>query len=296
MLLSWDLVLNGRDPQELPIDELRSLVQIGMPLKHRLRLWPQWFTVSEVGNLENLEQSVTEDVAAQIRLDVPRTQPRCLTSAGKVTLQRVLCAYASLDPVVGYCQGLNNIAAVFIMLGFDDCAALCGLSTLVQSCCPGYHGPGLWGYLRDVAVLDALARHVLPTGICSRLDSLDIPLDVLASDHLLSLTSHSWPLEATAQLWDLFFLEGQPAVFASFLGLLQAFLPCVDEQEEHAPGSAIPGAVAEPLEPVDIFRQAIRQGVANDLGTVLHHVRALIPLIPQALIDDLRRTQTCAGS
>jgi len=154
--------------------------------------------------------------------------------------------------------------------------------------CPGYHAPGLRGYLRDVAVLDALVRQILPAGIHLRLESLEIPLDVLASDHFLSLTSRSWPLSATVQLWDVIFTEGQPALFASFLALLQIYLPEVNNGEEPEVCGSIPGAVVDCVEPIDIFRQAIRKGVAEDFAYVLQRVRELTKRMPQALIDKLR--------
>lgn len=282
-------------PQQQPP---RAAVDLAMPdgactdrpLGSRVQLWPQWFHGVEGGgswDVETLAHSVPDEVVRQIGLDVPRTQPDRLGPADREALRRILLAYAAKDPVVGYCQGLNNVAAVFVILRFDEATALRGLYTLLQSC-PGYHGPGLKGYLRDVAVVDALVRQVLPAGIQLRLESLEIPLDVLASDHFLSLTSHTWPLSATVQLWDVIFAEGQPALFASFLALLQIYLPEVNDGKELGNCGSIPGAVIECVEPVDVFRQAVRKGVAEDFATVLQRVRELTKRIPQALIDKLR--------
>jgi len=262
----------------------------GAPLDARLTLWAHWCAGTEVPDLEALLRRVPQDVVGQIDKDVPRTRPRWLGPEERRTLRRVLSGYAVVNPAVGYCQGMNNIAAVFVALGFDEAAALRALCALVQRACPGYHDLGLRGYLRDAAVLEALARRegVLPAGVCACLDHLEVPLDVLASEHFLSLASHSWPLAAVAQLWDLVFQEGSPAVFASFLALLHMYLPMQGGEEQLPAGEVIPGAVVGDLEPVDIFRQAVQRGVAEDLAAVLQRVRELIPKVPQSLIDELR--------
>lgn len=279
---------------DTPVANVDSRMPKELPLKQRLVSWPKWFTVSEVQELEILQQWVSQDVASQIDKDVPRTQPRWLGVDERRVLKRVLSAYAVMNPTVGYCQGMNNIVAVFIMLGFDEVAALHGFSSLVQKACPGYHDPGLEGYLRDVAVLEALVRsgQIVPASVCARLDALEVPLDVLASEHFISLASHSWPLAAVVQLWDLIFKEGSPAVFASFLALLQMYLPT--EGGEQSPGGAIPGVVVD-LEPVDVFRRAALRGVNEDVAGVLQRVRELIPKIPEALIKKLRDAQCGEG-
>jgi len=271
-------------PAEVPLPNLEH-----MPLTCRLSIWPQWFTAPDITSIESLLQGVPQDVAVQIGKDVPRTQPRRLGPAERGTLKRVLSAYAVMNPMVGYCQGMNNIAAVFVILGFDEATALRGFSSLVHQACPGYHDAGLRGYLRDVAVLETLVRsgQVLPAGVSARLDALEVPLDVLASEHFISLASHSWPLAAIVQLWDLVFQEGAPAVFASFLALLQMYLPAEGEAQQPV-GEGIPGVVVDCGEPVDVFRRAILRGVSEDLAAFLQQVRDLIPKVPQALVDRLR--------
>jgi len=340
MHLRWERVLAGRSASELPPDELKPLVEDGMPLKHRLGLWPRWFaeepTFCSLSNVpgtadtsdmcsadlfDELSRQVPKETRAQIEADVPRTLPRWLGHAEQESLRRILCAYAALAPSDGYCQGVNNIAAVFILLGFDEVTALQGLRSLLKACCPGYHDRGLRGFLRDAAVLQVLVSRLLPAEAIERLDSVGVPLDVLAAGHLLSLTSGSWPLTATVRLWDLFLLEGSPAVFASFLALLQLYLPGAAESssglgnegvggESACSGSAaghnsVEGgspqggsfcnAAEEDDEPAVTFRDAVQRGVTEDLQCVLDHVRELIPKIPMGLIDHLRDTLGAEG-
>lgn len=286
--------LSIENAASLPHVEPTPLVNRGMSSEDRISVWPGLFSEPEV-DLDSLCMHVPDETAQQIDADVPRTQPRLLGDAGQVMLRRVLRANASLEPTVGYCQGLNFVAATFVLLGFEDVVALQGLRSLTATCCPGYHGAGLDGYLRDARVLEALARRVLPAVVCRRLDALGVPLDLLASDHFLTLAAGgpgAWPLPALARLWDLMLLEGQPALFASFLALLSLYLPeeGLADSCGPSPGAAsVPGLVEEPLDPVQAFRRAASQGAAEDTDTVLDEVRRLLPLVPQQLLDQLRK-------
>ncbi|CAE8612313.1 unnamed protein product [Polarella glacialis] len=226
--IRWERALAGRPVIEMPLEEVLALVRSGaaVPLKHRLVLWPLWIATGNsctaLGSanvpgsvplsdeeLESLERSVPAEVVRQINLDVSRTLPKWLGAPERAVLRRVLCSLAALQPEVGYCQGLGNIAAVFVVLGFDAAKAVAGTRALLTRCCPSYHEPGLPGFRRDAAVLAALAQKLLPVDTQRRLAALCIPLEVLATQHLIALASASdWPLCATAQLWDLLLLEG----------------------------------------------------------------------------------------
>mmetsp|Transcript_1604 Transcript_1604/g.5195 ORF Transcript_1604/g.5195 Transcript_1604/m.5195 type:complete len:186 (+) Transcript_1604:1-558(+) len=178
------------------------------------------------------------------------------------------------------------MAATLVLLGFDEASALCGLRTLMSSCCPGYHDADLGGLRRDAKVLDALARRVLPASTCRRLDALGVPLEVLAAEHLLALASSTWPAAAAARLWDLALVEGQAAIFASFLALLQLYLP--SEEQLLAEEVGMPGAVEEDVDPVGLFRQAALRGVRQDLEAVLQQARALLPLVDRRWVEQSR--------
>lgn len=226
--------------------------------------------------MQVLQCNVPAEVAHQIELDVPRTKPQWMSEADCTMLQRVLLAYASYDPEVGYCQGMSDIASVFVLLGFDDSASLNGLCSMLNCCCPDYFCPSLKGYVLDLSVLQVLVCELLPPEAVQVLDSMDVPLHTLAADHFLALASHTWPLEAVVRLWDLFFLHGSSAVFASFLAVLQVYLPAQREASTQGP------------EKVEALMNSISSGVAKDLDTILVQTRQLIPHIPMSRIESLR--------
>jgi len=130
--------------------------------------------------------------------------------------------------------------------------------------------------VRDIRVLAVLVRTIPPVDVLRRLDSLEIPLNLLAADHFLSLGSHQWPLCAIVPFWDLLFVKGSPCVFASFLALLQLYLPEVEALGNDAP------------QRIDYFKSAVAYGVAHELDVILETALEMLPLIPKSRIESLR--------
>ncbi len=57
---------------------------------------------------------------------------RFATEAGKLSLLRVLRAYAVYDPEVGYCQGMNFLAGLLLTWMPNEATAFGGLVVLMQ--------------------------------------------------------------------------------------------------------------------------------------------------------------------
>ncbi|CAK0841535.1 unnamed protein product [Prorocentrum cordatum] len=169
----WQSMLKGRKPSECSDAELRRLVDDGAPLKHRLDLWPRWWG-QPAGEVDKLCSEAHGDHASQIELDLKRTLSGACSDDQRGSLRRVLCAYAAVNPAVGYCQGMSFIAAVPLLLAFSEADALAALRYVVEQVCPGYHGASLEGYFCDLGVLDALTSQLLPE-VHAELVGLDIP-------------------------------------------------------------------------------------------------------------------------
>lgn len=294
MHVRWFNTLAGRSALDLKAEELRQLlVAGGVPLKHRHTLWPRWFAAPGNVDVERLQEEVSPRAAGQIEADIERTRPQQFGPSERRCLRRVLRAYAAANPSVGYCQGMNDIAAVFILLGFDEATALRGCFSVLHGCCPGYHGRDLAGLRLDAKVLEVLAARLLPDETWRRFLALGVPLEVLAAEHLLTLGSHSLPLGAVAQLWDTVLQEGSLAVLASFLALLSLYLPAGEEDDCDNPPHGLNKNTNSMDEESDedlvaAFRRRARQGVATDCGRFLTEVQRFLRLLPQSEITQLR--------
>jgi hypothetical protein len=273
---------------DLTYDKLKSLVYSGMPMKYRTELWTQWALQKSIpASMENL-QTLASDVAIRdIVKDVPRTQPAWFEDTQLSCLQRVLEAYAGWNPDIGYCQGMNFMAAVFVSLGFSDAESFIGLSYLVEEMCPEFHNAELSGFHRDAAVLDKLVQHFLPS-VHEELAEIGIPISLLAMDHLISLGSRNWPLASTVRLWDVIFMEGSRAIFASFLALLELYIPV----GRH--GGILNRAARDDMsvasDVMDSFKRESSRGVSNHMDAVMKRVQRYVRMIPEAWVVDLRES------
>lgn len=255
------------------------------PAAFRAR-WPCWCepepkicTEDEAELIRDWLANVPEDAVTSIHKDVPRTLPGQLGDVAEHRLQRLLFLAAGSRPEVGYCQGMNYIAAIFVLQEYPEAKAIHSLTKLLDTYCPGYHGPHLWGWRRDAMVLGALVRRCLDERVWQALEALQIPLELLAADHFLTLTSRSWPMEATLQLWDLMHSDGPSTLFAAFLAVLDLYLPRMKNAGK---------AGNCKLRAISTFEQEMLRGLKNDLPKVMSAIRSFIPMIPSSLLDHLR--------
>jgi len=282
MHIRWADVLAGRSPHELSADELRPLIDAGMPLRYRHALWSKWVGERYLKSVEELHTQSLPDVSRQIELDIPRTHPTWMQDEQKAVLRRVLNAYSVCNPDVGYCQGMNFLAMVFLLLGFSESMILAGLVYIIEDVLPGCHARGLEGYLRDAAVLDALVHHRLPA-VHLQLEALDVQMLVLGVDHFVSLMAGKWPLASVVRLWDFVLSEGSRGVFASFLALIELYFPMPGSMS----GITFQG-VDDAADAVDAFRVACMTGATLEMDKIVAASRRWLTVLPQSLIDKLR--------
>ncbi|XP_064032808.1 TBC1 domain family member 2A isoform X2 [Pogoniulus pusillus] len=130
-----------------PSAELKSLIRSGIPAEHRQRVW-RWIVSWRCGHLPHhyqqlLQQSkATEHPACrQIELDLPRTLTNnkhfsSPTSQLIPKLRRVLLAFSWHNPAIGYCQGLNRLAAVALLVLEEEETAFWCLVHIVENLMP----------------------------------------------------------------------------------------------------------------------------------------------------------------
>jgi len=163
----------------------------------------------------------------EIERDVTRTfplHPRFRGdsgSAGRAELLRVLRAACAAVPEVGYCQGMNFVAAsLLIHLGGRTCDAFWMLLALIR----GYHfqhiyAPGVPLLPLRIFQFSGLVRKHLPRLWC-HLRAEHFSLDIFAHQCVLTLFAYSIEPEFLAYVYDIFFFIGWKALFQIGLGLL----------------------------------------------------------------------------
>eukprot|EP00930_Biecheleria_cincta_P043709 TRINITY_DN29998_c0_g1_i1.p1 TRINITY_DN29998_c0_g1~~TRINITY_DN29998_c0_g1_i1.p1 ORF type:complete len:906 (+),score=175.51 TRINITY_DN29998_c0_g1_i1:23-2740(+) len=284
----------GGNATELAGSKLDRLLASGrgMPLKYRHRIWPHWLNVSErrvsaatAGDSFTswASAAVPERIKEQVDADVPRTRSDFVAPSQRERLRRLLLAVSAKHPDVGYAQGMNQLAAVILKLGFDDELSFWMLEAMLQDILPGCHHPDLHGLFRDTAVADILVQTFLPAHAAA-FSAAGIEMLWFTVDYFITLGSDA-PLPLVASLWDLVFLHGSPALFSGLLAMLELFFPLAKASE---------GFEAEDL--MRSYKASLLEASAECFAsTLLRFLNEYQGGISVELVDGLRSSVSGAG-
>ncbi len=202
-------------------------------------------------NIHNHHVQSFADAKAQVEKDLPRTFPAhpLLDGVGRDALRRVLLAYARYNPKVGYCQGLNFLAGLLLLLMPEE-SAFYVLGTIVEDILPGYFvtkqmlAPSV-----DQKILRVFVNQKLPT-LLETLDTFNIPLSAITLNWFLCLFVNCLPWETALRVWDvLLFKRDRTVLFQVTLALLESpsILKVVKEpaSDVSALATALQSAVTE---------------------------------------------------
>ncbi|KAL1969172.1 hypothetical protein VTN77DRAFT_426 [Rasamsonia byssochlamydoides] len=193
--------------------EFRSLVLGGIPVAHRAKIWAECSGASAMripGYYDDLVKGVgavdpDPSVVAQIEMDIHRTLTDNVffrKGPGVAKLKDVLLAYSRRNPEVGYCQGMNLIAASLLLIMPTAEDAFWILASMIENILPQhYYDHGLLASRADQQVLRQYIAEVLPK-LSAHLDNLGIELEALTFQWFLSVFTDCLSAEALYRVWD----------------------------------------------------------------------------------------------
>jgi len=214
---------SGDEPRHL-----HALVSRGLPSHLRPAAWRAFCGVnasSEEEKRSTLElvddsESMQRDLR-QIDLDVPRVIPR---EVDHEKLRRILRAFCSERPDVGYCQGMNFVAGTLLhVLSNDEHAAFRCFHTLVLNVAYGWFSAqdGLREATADLLVLEELVQRSLPR-VAQTLEWFEVPLASASLGWFLRFFVNSLPFQTVLCVFDLVLCEMSRApLFRVALALLE---------------------------------------------------------------------------
>lgn len=148
---------------------MKRYVRKGIPAEYRGKVW---MAVSGAEDLKNnmsedfyyslLKQDLDPNIIETIRLDLPRTYPDNIffktTEHHQKQLYNILVAYAHHNVKVGYCQGLNYIAGLLLLVTKCEESTFWLLKVLVEHILEDYYSSTMEGVIIDIEVLSELVR------------------------------------------------------------------------------------------------------------------------------------------
>ncbi|NXS51867.1 TBD2A protein, partial [Brachypteracias leptosomus] len=215
-----------------PSAELKALIRSGIPVEHRQRVW-RWMVSRHCRRLPDhyqrlLHQSRSTEHPAcrQIELDLPRTLTNnkhftSPTSQLIPKLRRVLVAFSWHNPAIGYCQGLNRLAAVALLVLEDEESAFWCLVHIVENLMPA-------DYYSDTLITSQVDQRVFKDFLSEKLPRLMAHFEQYRID--VSLITFNWFLVAFVdslvsdillRVWDAFLYEGTKVIFRYALAIFK---------------------------------------------------------------------------
>ncbi|WRT68185.1 uncharacterized protein IL334_005160 [Kwoniella shivajii] len=207
------------------------LVRKGIPLKYRSDVWAECsgardlMVPGEYAEILAVHKEDKSPVFADIEKDVSRTFPGNVffggDGPGVGKLRRVLTAYSWHNPAVGYCQGMNMLAATLLLTHTDEEQAYWVLTSLIDRLLPpSFYSASLLASRADQAVLSDLVAQLVPK-VHNHLEDLGVDLASVTFGWWLSLFTDCLPVETLFRVWDVTFVEGHDTLFRVAIAILK---------------------------------------------------------------------------
>ena len=222
----------GRDLMKRFITLVHTM---GIPIALRASVWAECsgtkeaFTPGEYREILAVHQGDEHPTLVEIEKDVKRTFPTNVffggDGVGCEKLRRCLSAYAWRDPQiggcllrlgssgvltrVGYCQGMNLIAATLLLTYDDEEQAYWTFVSIIKNMLPDdWFTASLQGSMIEQAVIGDLVESLLPD-VAAHLQDLGVELSAITFGWILSLFANCLPIETLLRIWDCFMVEGR---------------------------------------------------------------------------------------
>ncbi|KAK3526538.1 hypothetical protein QTP70_030760 [Hemibagrus guttatus] len=237
LLARWTQFLGGRSPDDLSSsEELKTLVRAGVPRQYRPSVW-RWMVRVRTHTLRQSHpdlfqqlceksRSTPHPAARQIQLDLHRTLTTNQSFSSPSSpmlqqLQRVLLAFSWQNPAVGYCQGLNRLAAIALLVLQSEEEAFWCLVAIVQFLMPqDYYTKTLLGSQADQRVFKDFMAEKLPR-LLAHLEEYSVDVSLVTFNWFLVVFVESLPSDILLKVWDAFLYEGTKVIFRYALAIFK---------------------------------------------------------------------------
>ena len=208
---------------------LKRFIRKGIPMDKRTDVWMAISGASRRRQqepnlyLKMLEKKTSPDgiLVEQISVDIPRTFPSNVKfssdqggdvdkAAGddlQQSLFNVLLAFSNSNSSIGYCQGLNYVAGILLIITANEDRAFWLLKALVEDILPNYYAPNIPGLLTDVRVIEELLKERCPL-VHSHAKDMEMPWELVLTKWLMCLFVDVLPVETALRVLDCLFYEG----------------------------------------------------------------------------------------
>eukprot|EP00929_Paragymnodinium_shiwhaense_P068184 TRINITY_DN34266_c0_g1_i2.p1 TRINITY_DN34266_c0_g1~~TRINITY_DN34266_c0_g1_i2.p1 ORF type:complete len:343 (+),score=74.70 TRINITY_DN34266_c0_g1_i2:418-1446(+) len=162
-------------------------------------------------------ERLDNEASTVIKVDVPRTgaEPALLP-----VLRRLLLAFAARNPDIGYCQGLNFVAATILLYCEEETAFWIFCSVIENILHSEYYTAQMAGLRADLKLLESLIKEYLPL-LYMHLSERGIDLSPIAMNWFLCLFANTLPPDLSHRVLDCLIHEGPKVLLRTSLAVLR---------------------------------------------------------------------------
>lgn len=236
--VKWENYMVGRSGKIVKCQELKNLVRQGVPQEYREEVWKGCINFLVGTKKEKLGPNYYNDLVKrqdlttgsdpaikQIELDLLRTLPNnkhyeTIESDGIVKLRNVLHAFSRYNTMIGYCQGLNRLAAIALLFLNEEDAFWCLVAIVDEVLPPDYFSKTLKAAQVDQRVLKDLVQDKLPK-VHLLLEASGVDLSLFTFNWFLTVFVDNIPTETFLRVWDTLLYEGSKVLFRFAIAFLK---------------------------------------------------------------------------
>ncbi|CAG5119981.1 unnamed protein product [Candidula unifasciata] len=267
--------------------KLKRFCRKGIPGDLRPDVWMQISKASkrmaaEPSKYRTLQGQRTDPAVAEaISLDIHRTFPENVyfsqlsdPNSLQRPLQNILEAISLSNPHIGYCQGMNFVAGLLLLIVKSEEKAFWLMDTLIQKILPDFYAPDMVAIRAEQDLLGEIVRWKLPQ-VHAHLEALGVQWCLVGMKWFICLFADVMPVETVLRIWDCLFLEGSKILLRVALTLItlnkDSLLKCTN----------FPQAV-------DVFKDIVNDPVTLDCHSFLQSIFSVTGSMPRAKIASLR--------
>eukprot|EP00039_Didymoeca_costata_P021147 m.343565 g.343565 ORF g.343565 m.343565 type:complete len:403 (+) comp23011_c0_seq1:294-1502(+) len=223
----------ANDSEIKPGTKLKRFIRKGIPMSLRPHVW---MSLSGAGKKMQAKPGFYEKLVEagqslhymdQISLDLPRTFPdnihfRPEGCERQKQLGRVLLAYAVFNPNIGYCQGMNYVAGMLLLvLNGNEEQTFWLFDGMIAMLPPNLYQEDMKSVQAECATFVDLVTNEYPhiANVLRERGALEI-LNVVAVKWMISCFVDTVPEETVLRVWDILFYEGWKTLYRIGLALL----------------------------------------------------------------------------
>lgn len=146
-----------------------------------------------------------------------------LSNDGLSALRRVLYAYSVYDDEIGYCQGMNFLAAMFLTFMNEEESFWLLVAVMNEE---PYdmrvmYSEDMGGVHESLYITERLVQKFMPK-LFKHLEREHVDISMIATQWIMTLFSSTFRFDMVSRVWDSFLVEGWKVVYRIILALLES--------------------------------------------------------------------------